>query len=374
MTRILRAWTLALALMALFAVFASAAQALPVGFWGAVPQSSMSEEQLQRLGSGGVESLRIPIGWASVQPTRGGEYNWSGYDSQIEAAAKTGIRVLPFLSGAPEWAVQGRRVPGAHGLEAPAHLPVSGVARGGWIGFLRAAVAHYGPRGSFWAEHPGIPRRPIREWQIWNEPNFKYFVARPNPAEYGRLVRISYNALHAADPGARLILAGLFARPKGARTRTGRHKSLNWYASDFVNVMYRRTPGIAKRFQGAALHPYSINARELSGVIAEFRHFLARNHDARKQLLVTELGWSSGPRSRGNLFAKGPGGQARELRVAFRQLRNHQRRWRLRSVYWFSVDDQPGACNFCDGSGLFGEGFVPKPAWYSYVHFTGGTP
>ncbi len=33
--------------------------------------------------------------------------------------------------------------------------------------------------------------RPIRTWQIWNEPNFKYFVAKPNPGEYGKLVKIS---------------------------------------------------------------------------------------------------------------------------------------------------------------------------------------
>ncbi len=29
-------------------------------------------------------------------------------------------------------------------------------------------------------------------------------------------------------------------------------------------------------------------------------------------------------------------------------------KWKLQRVYWFSVDDQAGACNFCDGSGLFG--------------------
>jgi hypothetical protein len=375
MSRILRAWTPLLAVAIFFSVFAASAQALPAGFWGVVPQSSMSAEQLQRLGRGGVESLRIPIGWGSVQSSKGAAFDWSGFDNQIEEAAKAGIRVLPFLNGAPEWAVPGKRVPGAGGLEAPAHLPVSGSAGTGWVSFLSAAVARYGPTGSFWSEHPGVPKRPIREWQIWNEPNFKYFVAKPNPTEYGQLVKLSYNALHTADPGARVVLAGLFARPKGARDRrTGKHKSLNWYASDFVNVMYGRNPGIKSKFQGASLHPYSIYAKELPGVISEFRHYLAMNHDAGKQLLITELGWSSGPKNTANGFAKGPAGQARELRAAFTQLRNHQARWRLRSVYWFSVDDQAGACNFCDGSGLFGEGFRPKPAWFSYVKFAGGTP
>lgn len=375
MSRILRAWTPALAVLVFFATFAASAQALPNGFWGVVPQSSMSGEQLQRLGRGGVESLRIPIGWGSVQSAEGGSYDWSGFDNQVEEAAKAGIRVLPFLSGAPNWAVPGKRVPGAHGLEAPAHLPVKGAARAGWVAFLSAAVAHYGPRGSFWSEHPGIPKRPIREWQIWNEPNFKYFVAKPNPAEYGQLVKISYNALHTADPRARVVLAGMFAQPFGARNRrTGKHKSLNWFASDFLNVMYRRTPGIKTKFQSAALHPYTTYAKNLPLVVGELRRTLAANHDAGKALEITEMGWSSGPKASNNSFAKGPAGQARELRTAFSILRRNQVKWRVRSVYWFSVDDQPGACNFCDGSGLFGEGFKPKPAWYSYVRFAGGTP
>lgn len=373
--RILRACTAAFAVIAVFGAFASIAQALPAGFWGVVPQSNLSAEQFQRLGRGGVESLRLSIAWPSVQPTKNGEFNWSGFDSQIEGAAQAGIKVLPFLSGAPEWAVPEKRVPGAGGLMAPAHLPVSGAGRTGWAAFLTAAVARYGPTGSFWSEHPAVPKRPIREWQIWNEPNFKYFIAKPNPAEYGQLVKISSTALKAADPGAKVILAGLFARPKGSRNaKTGKHKSLNWYASDFVSQMYKTTPGLKAKFNGGALHPYTIHASELPGVIEEFRKVFAVNHDGGKGLYITELGWSSGKPSQGNQFAKGPAGQARELRTAFTTLRNKQAKWRLKGVYWFSVDDAPGACNFCDHSGLFEAGFRPKPAWSAYVGFAGGTP
>jgi len=374
MKRILRACTAAVAVVAIFGASASAAQALPTGFWGVVPQNGLSAEQFQRLSRGGVESIRIPVGWPSVQPTKNGEFDWSGFDNQVEEAAKVGIKVVPFLTGAPEWAVPEKRVPGAGGLMAPAHLPISGAGRTGWVSFLTAAVARYGSTGSFWSGHSGVPKIPIREWQIWNEPNFKYFIAKPNPAEYGKLVKISYAALRAADPEAKVILAGLFARPKGSRTPAGKHKSLNWYASDFVSQMYKTTPGIKTKFNGASLHPYTIYAKELPGVIEEFREVLAVNKDGGKGLYITELGWSSGKASTGNKFAKGPAGQARELRTAFTKLRNKQAAWRLKGVYWFSVDDAPGACNFCDHSGLFGEGFRPKPAWSAYVGFAGGTP
>jgi hypothetical protein len=364
-----------LAVLAVFGASASAAQALPVGFWGAVPQAGLSEEQLQRLGAGGVESIRLPIGWAYVQPQRNGEFNWSGVDDQIEKAAKAGIRVLPFLVAPPTWAVPAARVPEAQGLKAPAHLPVSGAARAGWSAFLTAAVARYGPTGSFWSQHAAVPKIPVRTWQIYNEPNFKYFVAHPNPKEYGQLVKISYAALKAADPGAQVVLAGLFARPKGSRDRkTGKHKSLNWYASDFIQAMYQGNPGIKSKFNGVALHPYTYFAAELPEVIEEFRNFLVKNHDGGKGLWITELGWSSGPPDPGNRFAKGFSGQANQLKQAFTLLRAKAAKWRIRGAYWFSVDDFPGACNFCDHSGLFGSGFKPKKSWYAYVKLTGGTP
>lgn len=372
--RSVRVWTALAAVAVGMALFASAAQALPVGFWGVVPQSNLAADQYQRLGTGGVESVRIPVGWQSVQPTRNGPFDWSGIDSQVESAAKAGIRVLPFLSGAPEWAVPAKKVPGAGGLKAPARLPVSGAGRTGWVAFLTAAVARYGPNGSFWSEHPGVPKLPIRVWQIWNEPNFKYFIAKPNPTEYGKLVKISYTALKAADPGAQVVLAGLFSRPKGARNAAGKHKSLNWYASDFVDRMYETTPGLKTRYSGAALHPYTINARELPEVTEEFRNVLAENKDAGKGLWITELGWSAGPKSSSNLFAKGPAGQARELKTSLTLLRNKQVKWKVKSVFWFSVDDAPGACNFCSHSGLFAPGFAPRKSWFEFVKLAGGTP
>jgi hypothetical protein len=366
-----------LASLLLCGAFAASAQALPVNFWGVVPQAFPSAEQLERLHAGGVRSIRIPVGWGSIQPNQNGSFDWTPIDSQVEAAAKAELEVLPFLSGAPTWAVPSTFVPGSgHTVAAPVRLPVSGASRSGWSAFVTAAVARYGPNGSFWSEHPALAKRPIRAWQIWNEPNFKYFVRTPNPAEYGKLVAISYAALKAADPGAKLVLAGMFARPLGSRTPSGKHKSLNWYASDFLAQMYRTNPGIKAKFSGVALHPYTGSYTLLGPEIEEFRKVLALNQDTNKGLWITELGWSSGPpRSDGsNSFAKGPAGQAEQLRKAFTLLKRKQAAWKLQRLYWFSVDDQAGSCNFCDGSGLFGKGFKPKKSWYEYVRFAGGTP
>lgn len=373
------------ATLALFLVgaFASTAQALPPNFWGAVPQGALTLEQLQRLHRGGVRSIRLPVVWSVVQTSRNGLFDWSSVDSQVENAAKAELEVLPFLAGAPTWAVPQVNVPGSGGsVKSPAHLPVSGAARSGWSSFVSAAVARYGPNGSFWATHPALPVRPIRAWQIWNEPNFKYFVAHPNPAEYGKLVKLSFAAIRGVDPGAQVILAGLFAKPKGGRfLRPGKKKlvanptSPNFYASYFLEQMYVHNPGIKSKFNGVALHPYTPIYQYLPEDIEEFRKVLAANHDSAKGLWITELGWSSEPPDPSvNQFAKGMAGQATQLRGAFSLLERSQVKWHLQRVYWFSVDDQPGSCNFCDGSGLFGSGFKPKKAWYEFVKFAGGTP
>jgi hypothetical protein len=348
---------------------APAAAAVPGNFWGVSPQAIPTPEQFQRLKTGGVDSMRIPITWPAAQPSRGAALDWSGADLLVGRAAIAGIDVFPYLYGAPRWAVPSHRR-----YNSPLFLPVrNGKQRSGWTNFIRQAVLRYGPNGSFWAENPGVPKRPIRTWQIWNEENFMYFVARPNPAEYGKLVKLSYAAIRGVDRGARLVLGGLFSRPAEA---TQRHRPpLAYYASNFLAKLYRQTPGIKRKFHGIALHPYTGTHKRLKPYIEEVRDVLRANRDAGKGLWITELGWSSQrPQGREDGFAKGPQGQAKQLEGAFRLLSSNQRRWRVQRVYWFSVDDVKGACNFCDGSGLFGDGFTPKPSWYSFTRFSGGNP
>src|SRR4029077_7417060 len=326
--RALRLLCACVAAVVVFAMSASVAEALPSNFWGIVPQATPKPEQLQRPKRGGVSSIRIPIVWPAVQPRRSGASDWAGVDAQIENASRAGIGVLPFLVGAPAWAVPLVPVPGSgHSVKASRNLPVSGAAAGGWSGFVRAAVARYRPGGSFWVEHPAVPQHPIRNWQIWNEENFEYFVARPNPAEYGRLVKLSYSAIKGVDPGAKVVLGGLFARPREAEFK--RKPPLAYFATDFLEQMYEKTPGIKSKFQGVALHPYTSNFRRLIPYVEELRTVLKANQDAGKGLWITELGWSSKHPTPGNSFAKGLQGQAAQLKGAFGLLRSNQRKWHL---------------------------------------------
>ena len=64
---------------------------------------------------------------------------------------------------------------------APPGAPLNHVyppkSNAAFAAFARAIAARYGNDGSFWRDNPSIPRRPIRVWQVWNEPNAKSFWA-----------------------------------------------------------------------------------------------------------------------------------------------------------------------------------------------------
>ena len=372
-----RAWAVALAILTSAALSgllgAASAGAVPGNFWGVAPQATPSADQFQRLKKGGVDSVRVPIEWGAVQ-FNPGSFNWNGTDAMVGGAASAGIEVLPFVTGAPEWAVRSAVVHKAARAIAPLNLPVRTAAqKAGWQTFLTEAVRRYGPNGAFWVANPAIPYKPVRVWQLWNEPNFKYFVARPNPAEYGKLVKISHPVIKGIDPGAKIVLAGLFAAPKEATYKAKPPQA--YFATDFIEQLYKKTPGIKSRFDGVALHPYTYDYQDITGHVEELRAVLKAVKDPGVGLWITELGWSAGRPSASNGFngfEKGPRGQANQLKGSFKLLKANQRKWRLKQLFWFSVDDKPGACNFCDGSGLFAPGFIARPSWKAFVKFAGG--
>ena len=364
--------TLVLTLFGLALAPAVSSAALPSDFWGVVANEAPQPAQAQTLERGGVESLRVPINWSAIQSEPGAEPDWSSVDPFVRGAAETGISVLPFFVGPPSWAIA---YEGVGAARAPVSLPVQTAAqRSAWRELLRLAVFRYGPGGSFWSENPLLPAHPIRIWQIWNEENYKYFAARPSPPQYGKLVVESFRDLRSADSGARMVLGGLFIQPKGGNVKQapGRIKRA-YFAADFLEQMYKSTPGVRGKFIAVALHPYSKSYNRLTGEIEEVRAALKKSRDPGRALWLTELGWSSGKPTAANghnQFEKGVQGQVRELTGAFKLLTAKAAAWHIKRVYWFSFTDEPGSCNFCDGSGLFKQGgLVAKPSWSSYKRF-----
>jgi hypothetical protein len=342
-----------------FLLLPAAAQAVPRGFFGIVPQTPLADDDFARMGSGGVETVRLPVSWAAIQRSPRSDYDWTGLDAAVGDAAEHRIGILPVLGTSPSWATGNWR-----------RMPVdSGGQRRAWTAFVRAAVERYGPGGEFWTIHgPGspdpVPPTPIRAWQIWNEENFFYFVKPVSPGRFARLLAITRPAIRQADPRAEIVLGGLFGNPKQGMPRA-------MDAVDFLRQLYRKR-GVKANFDAVALHPYAADVTELRRQVEDVRATMARHGDRRSGLYLTEIGWGSAFNPRAVAFEVGLRGQARELRSAYGYLLSNRKRLRLRQVDWFTWKDVPGSCNFCDSSGLFrrGEKFRPKPAWRAFVQIT----
>jgi len=358
------ALTLAVLATASLSAGAGVAGAVPRQFFGIVPQTFVTQADTEYMRAGRIGSLRWPLTWDSVQATPEGPYDFGGFDQLIALAARQHLRVLPVLGGIPSWLSRKRTT-----------LPVdSARRRRGWFAFVNATVERYGPHGDFWREHrrggPNefVPKVPVREWQIWNEANFFYFTRPASPTRYARLVRISNRAIKRAEPGATVMLAGLFGEPSAKPPNA-------MYAVEFLRRLYR-VRGIENSFDAAALHPYAETAADVIRMTEELRQVMIDNGDRRARLDITEMGWGSQNTPNLVSFEQGVGFQIREMRRVYRYLAHNRARLNLDGVYWFTWKDIAGSCNFCDSTGFFrdSERLKPKPAWRAFVQLSGGRP
>ena len=167
MRSLLAAAALALAISAgLPSAAAAAPRKVPHGFYGvmydgALPAAPLEtqEKQFDLMARSGVESVRSVISWDGVQPYRDSEFNFRGTDPTVRLAAERGMSVLPVVLYAPPWA----RVFEGRQYSPPRTQPFQA--------FLRAAIERYGSERQLLGGEPVVPKRPVRDWQIWNEPN-----------------------------------------------------------------------------------------------------------------------------------------------------------------------------------------------------------
>ena len=337
---------------------ATVSAAGPAAFFGISPQTDLDSKDLRLMRRTGIGSLRFPIYWSLTEPAPG-DFDWRATDAFLISTSGHGFGRLPVIWGSPSWVTRRPR-PGSCGFSAARcealQLPVHGPAqRRAWSDFLRALVERYGPAGEFWERHPELPSEPIRTWQIWNEPNDHRF-AEASVRSYVRLLRVTAPALRSGDPGAGIVLGGLYATPP---------VEPSFDATTFLARLYRHR-GVRRLFDGVALHPYAVDPDEMADRIEAVREVMRRNRDGRSGLYLTEFGWGSQTwAAGGDRFEPGPATQADYLRRAWEILLANRRQWGLRTAYWFTWQDIPAAstrCDFCDSMGLLDLDGLPKPA------------
>jgi hypothetical protein len=297
----------------------------------------------------GVESVRVAFNWAAAQPTKDGPYDFSATDAIVGDAARDGLTVLPVVLYTPNWDAR----PNPSGTIA---IPQDDAP---YAAYLSALVHRYGPKGTYWAGNPALPKRPIREWQIWNEPNFTYYwPTRPFAPSYMALVKSAHAAIKRADPGAKVVLAGM---PNDA-----------W---DYLQKIYD-VPHAGRYFDVVAAHPYTVIPSNVILFLQKMRTVMQRNGDARKPIVITEMGWNSsiGHKPSDDFCCQSTEArQAAKVKAVLPLLAQNRAALKLQAFYYYTWASQgttggPSA----DWAGIFqitGSQLVAKPV---YAQFKAG--
>ena len=264
----------------------------------------------------GADFVRKDFLWQAIEP-HPGQFDWRTTDRAVVGAAAAGLRVMPTLLGAPDWAT-GQATP-----ESGTYPPSDPAAFGR---FAAAVAARYGPGGNFMRHHRELDPYVIRTWEIWNEPNIPAFWRpEPDPVAYTALLAEGARGIRSVDPGAEIVMAGL-------------PDSLGGMApQDFLHGVY--AAGGAPHFDTLAIHPYAPDVAGLLTLVERFREVADAAGDAATPLRVTEFGWATGGDP--SLFTTDERGQAELVAEAVMGLRRAAPRLQLRSLTYFKWRDHP---------------------------------
>ena len=322
-----------LAAAAAFLLAAAPAPArAPAGFLGAMldgPAASFDGPRLAReldvMRASGVETVRVAWSWNETQPYAAWEavpeaerrrfrdvaglpLRTAPLDALVGLAARRRLRVFPVTLYTPPWIATRLGVQGSPPREvAP------------YAAFMRALVTRYGSRGTFWREHPEVPRMPVRWWQLWNEPHLHAFWSEPRwSAGYASLARAGARAVHAADPRGRVVLAGV--------------------ASDGVPLWDRLdqllAEGLGPEVDMVAAHVFTRRPSGVVRALARVRGTMRAYGLGAVPLALTEWSWSSAP---GRVaWSTTERGQARRVSGTLRRLARARERLGLAAAVYYT--------------------------------------
>lgn len=330
-------------LSALLAPSPSAAQETTAqpGFFG-VNASGFEHGDFETMAAADVGVTRNVFPFQVLKHGKKKPYFWGYTDPIVRATAQNGIDLIPMVYGSPPWVSTKLN-----------HTVLKGESKRAWDELLVALVQRYGPLGSFWFEKENeyVPYRPVRIWQIWNEPNsITWWGPKPRPTEYGKVLVRSANIIHAADPGAQIMSAGVVARPTNSHAIPGKKYLSQLFA----------TPGVAEATDIVAYHPFAESVNGVRKQLKVARSALKRRGAGATPIWITEIGWGSkGPPKQS--LVKSPKAQDRTLRSLMEMAVAEQAPLGLGRLLWYQWRDTPSdLCKWCETSGLLNINSKPK--------------
>ena len=336
--------------------------------WALVRGGHDINAELATAAASGVESVRIPLYWFEVQPYSamdrvpadtasamtpaadgGAPFRWGNLDTFVTAAANRGIRILPIIIGAPQWAADARWNKALKIPEDPAT----------YARFSGALASRYGQQGSFWVDNPGVTKTPITTWQVWNEPDIdRYWPQHLGETQtvvvagktkrvkglnfapsYTALLRPARAAIKQADPSAHVMLASMTNR-----------------AWSSLKLIY--ASGARGSFDEVGANVFTKTPANLVTAIAQIRSTMAAYGDSRIPYSATEYSWSS---SGGSIPITAHMGwlvtsitnQAKNAGTAMDLFVRSRASLKIKATYWYTwASDDRGADSVWDYAGM----------------------
>lgn len=322
-----------------------------------------AESRVQTMTRMGAAIIRVDVRWdviATKRPKNPKDqndpaYNWSAYDTVVDAAAQRGVRVLMTVWGTPAWAAD-------PAVKKTTRFPDNSrrpLKAGDYGNFAYALASRYTPRG-------------VRDWEIWNEPNIPLFL-RPqfqkqggtwvnvSTGTYSALAKSFYANVKQVDKGSRI--AGIVTAPAGDQCPSScpRSATARTSPSDFLKGV--ALPGRRPPMDVVSHHPYPITTPRDTNFpgssyidlynINRFQQEVDRTYLRGKKLWLTEFGFATVKVSEYSMFVS-EAEQAQYLQDAYRRVRPNKR---IGMFVWYFLQD-----NGAWGSGLLKQDGKSKPA------------
>ncbi|MFL5902030.1 MAG: hypothetical protein ACJ75S_12650 [Solirubrobacterales bacterium] len=355
--------------------------------------AALREEWMSRATSARASLAMLGVNWSRIAPTRlpmvfdatdpaDPAYRWEDLDVAVRSAVAHGVQPLLALDVAPAWA-EGPNRPSLTVAPAGTWLPQPGA-----LGSFARAIATRYSGGFVDPANPGAGALPrVRHFQIWAEQNLavhlnplwegRKLVA---PLRYREMLNAAYAGIHAADPGARVIVGGL--SPFGDRFAGGSRIPPVWF---WRSLLCLRGPKLRPvgcpepaHFDIAAhnpigvlgpstsaFSPLDVSTPDIGRLTPIVRKAVATGRAlpaGPKPFWATEIWWDSSPPDPDGVPLR------RHARFVTKSLFELWRQGVSAVFWWYLRDQAPGAAGFgaTQQSGLFFREGQPKPAYRAF--------
>lgn len=252
-----------------------------------------ADRDLQMIKEAGFGWVKQTFPWREIEGTAKGNFDWSRTDRIVDQVQKYDLDLIARVDSQPQWAGGGY----------PENGPPNNLQD--LADFLYTLASRYKGR--------------IRAYQVWNEPNLnvpgrsEWGGRPPNPAEYTQMLKVAYQAIKKADPGAIVISAGLSPTSRWDDVAMPDEIFLQGMydsgAKDYFDVFgahgagYKVPPETDPSVvaNDPALHNFDPSPPERKRIycfrhVEDLRKIMVEKGDGNKQIALLEFGWTSDPR------------------------------------------------------------------------------